>query len=78
MRCSLRQTSEAHTIETSSIKGKAMLDIKNKNSVPEGLADLLDQLTAEVSQEDTRNIDVDEILELAEQIANYWTDIGGG
>lgn len=55
-----------------------MLDIKNKNSVPEGLADLLDQLTAEVSQEDTRNIDVDEILELAEQIANYWTDIGGG
>lgn len=55
-----------------------MLDIKNKNSVPEGLADLLDQLTAEVSQEDTRNIDVDEILELAESIANYWAGIGGG
>ena len=55
-----------------------MLDIKNKNSVPEGLADLLDRLVEEISQEDTRNVDVDEILELAEQIANYWSDIGGG
>ena len=55
-----------------------MLDIKNKNSVPEGLADLLDQLVEELSQEDTRNIEVDNVYELAERIANYWADIGGG